>query len=97
MYASGVWIVKQGREEEFARVWQRAADESAMAFPGVTFRLLRDAEDAQRFVAFSGPWRSAEQIAAARDLPAFQELVSATGDLVESSELYVYDLAAEVS
>lgn len=97
MYASGVWVVREGREQEFARIWQSAADEAALRFPGVTFRLLRDVASPRRFVAFSGPWRSAEQIAAARELPSFQTLVGAGDDVVESAELAIFELAAEIS
>lgn len=97
MYSSGTWIVKKGHEEEFARIWQAAADQMSLEFPGVTFRLLRDAENPTRFVALSGAWRGAEQIASARDLPAFKELMTQSGKIVESSELSTFELAAEVS
>lgn len=97
MYASGTWIVKKGHEEEFARIWQAAADQASLEFPGVTFRLLRDAENPMRFVAFSGTWRNAEQIAAARSLPSFQELMAGMDEIVESAELSTFELAAEIS
>jgi quinol monooxygenase YgiN len=97
MYASGTWIVKKGHEGEFARAWQEAADQASLAFPGVTFRLLRDVEDPKRFVAISGAWRNADQIAAARDLPSYRELMAQAEKLVESSELSTFELAAEIS
>lgn len=97
MYASVTWVVKEGHEQEFSRTWQAAADAAALEFPGVTFRLLRDAASPTRFVAFSGPWRSAEQIQAARELPSFQELTPAGNDIVESAEPSTYELAAEIS
>lgn len=97
MYSSGVWTVKKGREEEFARIWQTIADQTSLEFPGVTFRLLQDVERPTRFVAFSGPWRSAEQIAAARALPHFQEGLAGMNAIVESAELSVLELTAEVS
>jgi len=97
VYASGVWVVQKGHEDEFARIWQAVADEAALEFPGVTFRLLRDAEDPRRFVAFSGAWRNAEQIAAARSLPGFQQLMPGVDEIVESAELTTYELAAEIS
>ena len=34
MYASGMWIAKKGHEEEFARIWQAAADEASLRVPG---------------------------------------------------------------
>jgi quinol monooxygenase YgiN len=97
MYASVTWIVKKGHEDEFARAWQEAADQASLEFPGVTFRLLRDAENPRRFVAFSGTWRNAGQLAAARDLPSFQELMARAGKQAESSELYAFELVAEIS
>lgn len=97
MYASGVWIVKKGHEDEFANIWQAAADQGSLQFPGVTFRLLRDVENPGRFVAFSGAWRNAEQIAAARAMPSFQEAMTSAQKIVESVELSTFELAAEVS
>ena len=97
MYASGTWVVKKGREEDFARAWQQAADDASLKFPGVTFRLLRDAENPRRFIAFSGPWRNEEQIASARSLPSFHALTAETEKLTESGELSTFELAAEVS
>ena len=97
MYASGMWIVKKGHEDEFARIWQTAADEASLHFPGVTFRLLRDAEDPRRFVAISGAWRNAEQIATARSSSGFQEAMAQAEKIVESIELSIFELAAEVS
>lgn len=96
MYAAGAWVVQEGHEQEFARIWQAAADEAALAFPGVTFRLLRDVASPRRYVAFSGPWRSAEQIQAARELPSFQALTGASA-LLESTELSTFELVAEIS
>ena len=97
MYASGMWMVKKGHEDEFARIWQAAADQASLTFPGVTFRLLRDAENPRRFLAITGAWRNAEQIASARSLPAFQDLMAQTDKLLESSELSTFELAAEIS
>jgi heme-degrading monooxygenase HmoA len=97
VYASGVWVVKKGHEDEFARGWQAAADQSSLEFPGVTFRLLRDVGDPRRFIAVSGAWRNAEQIASARSLPAFRELMSKAETIVESAHVSEYELVAEVS
>jgi len=97
VYASGMWVVKKGHEDEFARIWQTAADQGSLQFPGVTFRLLRDAENPRRFVAVTGPWRNAEQIATAQSAPSFREAMAAAEKMVESSELSTFELAAEVS
>jgi heme-degrading monooxygenase HmoA len=92
-----VWVVKKGHEAEFARIWQATADDAALAYPGVTFRLLRDVENPSRFVAFSGAWTNAEQIAAARARPSFQEAMGRAHGVIESVELSTFELAAEVS
>ena len=67
MYTSGVWIVKKGREDEFARRWQESSDSVSLDFPDVTFRLLRDRENPRRFVSLGEGWRNVEQIEAARE------------------------------
>jgi quinol monooxygenase YgiN len=97
VYTSGIWTVKAGREEEFARTWQESVDRLVLEFPGVTFRLLRDTENPRRFVSFGGAWRNAEQIAASRSLPAFQEAMAAVQELLDSVEITTYELVAEIS
>ena len=97
MYASGTWIVKKGHEDEFARLWQNAADQGSLRYPDVTFRLLRDLDNPRRFVAVTGPWRNAEQIASSRDSESFRELMTASERIVESAHLATLELAAEIS
>ena len=97
MYTSGIWVVKEGHEDEFARRWQASADQLSLEFPGITFRLLRDADDPRRFASFGGPWRNAEQIASARALPSFQTASAAIEGIVESGEIATYRLVYEVS
>jgi heme-degrading monooxygenase HmoA len=97
MYASATWIVKRGHEDEFARAWQTAADQASLEFPGVTFRLLRDVDNPRRYVAVSGAWRNAEQMASARELPSFRELMAMAAKVAESAELAAFELAAEIS
>ena len=58
MYTSGVYVVKEGREDEFARRWQEGADAGALEFPDVKFMLFRDAENPRRFVSLAQPRRS---------------------------------------
>ena len=97
MYASSLWMVKAGHEDEFARIWQSTADQASLEFPGVAFRLLHDAGNARRFIAFTGPWRNAEQLATARSAAPFRELVSSSEAIVESSELSAWELVVEIS
>lgn len=97
MYTSGVWIVKEGREDEFRRRWQESADGVALAFPGVKLMLLRDHDNPRRFVSLGEGWRNVEQIEEARRSPGFQDSLAATWRVLESGELATLELAAEVS
>ncbi len=97
MYTSGIWIVKKGREDDFARRWQEGADGVSLDFPGVTLRLMRDRENPQRFVSLGDGWRNAEQVEAARSSPAFQDSMASIWRLLESGEISTLDLVAEVS
>ncbi len=97
MYTSGVWMVKKGHEDEFARRWQESVDKLSLEFPGITFRLLRNQENPRRFVSVGGPWRNAEQFQKARSLPSYQESMAEVERILESGEISTYELVAEVS
>ena len=97
MYTSGVWIVKEGREDEFERRWQEAVDATSLEFPGVKFMLLRDRENPRRFVSIGEGWRNHEQIEAARSTPAYQDAMAAVWRVLDSGELATLDLVIEVS
>jgi len=94
---SGIWVVKAGREDDFARRWQEGADSLSLDFSDVRFRLLRDRENPQRFMSFGEGWRNAEQIEAARSAPSFQDSMASIWRLLESGEIATLDLVAEVS
>jgi heme-degrading monooxygenase HmoA len=97
MYTSGVWVVKEGREEEFTRRWQESADRLVLEFPGLKFVLLRDRENSRRFVSLGEGWRTAEQIEAARSTPGFQDAMKSIWRVLDSGELTTLDLTASVS
>jgi quinol monooxygenase YgiN len=97
MYTTGTWLVKEGREDEFARRWQASADGLSLAYAGVKFMLFRDATDPRRFVSLGEGWRNAEQIESARTSVAFQETMAAVEELLESGVMSTLDLVAEVS
>lgn len=97
MYTSGIWVVKEGHEDEFARHWQDSVDKVVLEFPDITFRLLRSTENPRRFMSMGGAWRNAEQIETARNLPSFQAAMSDIQSMVESGEISPYELVAEVS
>jgi quinol monooxygenase YgiN len=92
-----VWIVKKGREDEFARRWQESADSTALEFPDVKFMLFRDAENPRRYLSLGEGWRNVEQIEAARSTPAFQNAMAAVWRVLESGENSTLELIAQVS
>ena len=86
-----MWIVKEGIEEEFARLAGergRVAGASRGRVPTVAGR-----REPARFVGLSGTWRNREQIAATRASESFQQLMVARQRLVDSSELSTFELA----
>jgi quinol monooxygenase YgiN len=97
VYTSGVFIVKEGREDEFARRWQESTDGSVLEFPDVKFMLFRDAENPRRFLSLGEGWRNAEQIEAARSTPGYQDAMAAVWRTLESGEIATLKLVAEVS
>ena len=97
VYTSGVWVVKEGREDEFTRRWQESADRLALDFPGLKFMLLRDHENPRKFVSLDEGWRNADQIEAARATPEFQDSMASIWRVLESGDIGVLDLIASVS
>jgi quinol monooxygenase YgiN len=97
VYTSGVWVVKEGREDEFARRWQESADKLALDFPDVKFMLFRDRENPRRFVSLGEGWRNADQIDAARSTPEFQDAMASIWRMLDSGEIATLDLVASVS
>jgi quinol monooxygenase YgiN len=89
--------VKKGREDDFARRWQESADSTSLDYPDVTFRLLRDRENPQRFVSLADGWRTAEEIEAARSSPTFQDAMASIWRILESGDITTLDLVAEIS
>jgi heme-degrading monooxygenase HmoA len=93
----GVWVVKKGREADFRRRWEESSSALALEFPGVTFQLMRDRDDEQRYVSLGSGWRNLEQIEQARSLPAFQDAMASIWRLLESGDLSTLELAVEIS
>ena len=97
MYTFGVWIVKEGREDEFARRWQESADSVALSVSGLKFMLLHDRENPQRFISIGEGWRNSEQIEAARSTPEFQDAMSSIWRVLDAGDISTLDLVASVS
>jgi heme-degrading monooxygenase HmoA len=93
----GIWTAKKGREEEFARRWEEGCDSLVLAYPDLRFRLLRDQADHGRFVSLTEGWRTLEQVEEVRNLPSFQDSMSALWRVLESGEQSTLELAVEIS
>jgi quinol monooxygenase YgiN len=90
-------VVKEGREEEFARRWQESADGMVLEVPGTRFKLLRDRANPRRFVSLGEGWHDAEQVEAVRESPGFQDAMVSIWRVLESGDMSTLDLVAEVS
>jgi quinol monooxygenase YgiN len=97
VYTSGIWVVKKGREADFARSWQESADSVALEVPDLKFMLLHDRENPQRYISLGEGWRNIEQIEAARSAPGFQDAMTSIWRLLETGDLSTLDLVASVS
>ena len=97
MYTSGIWVVKNGREADFARRWQESADSLALEVPDLKFMLLHDRENPRRFVSLGEGWRNSDQIEAARSTPEFQDAMASIWRMLDSGEIATLDLIASVS
>src|SRR5262249_20202853 len=83
LWTLGIWSAKAGRGDEFKAVWQAFADWTCRNQPGASDAfLLRDAQNADRFVSF-GPWETPEAAAAWRNLPEFAAFVSKVRELCD--------------
>jgi quinol monooxygenase YgiN len=94
---TGIWVVKEGREDEFAHRWEESASNLSREFPDVTFRLLRDREDPRRFVSLGEGWRNIEQVETSRSLPGFQDSMASIWNVLESGDMSTLELAVEIS
>jgi quinol monooxygenase YgiN len=94
---AGIWVVKDGREDDFARRWEESASNLSREFPDVTFRLLRDRDDPRRFVSLGEGWRNIEQVETARSLPGYQDAMASIWNVLESGDMSTLDLVVEIS
>lgn len=94
-YTSGLWRVKDGHEEQFVEAWREfvswAKDQPAAG----TFRLVRDVEDAARFMSFA-PWESFDAQRAWKETDEFAAGLKRVREHVESFEPATYELVTQV-
>src|SRR5712691_7595714 len=95
-YASGDWIVKEGREQEFVARWQEFLDWTKADAAGLRRAvLIRDSENPQHFISFA-EWESPDAPGAWRSLPPFVEKLGNCRALCEKFRGSDYGLAAFV-
>jgi quinol monooxygenase YgiN len=97
VHSAGIWIVKEGRGEEFERRWQESVDATSLDYPEVTFKLFRDRDDRRRYISIGEGWRNAEQFQTARESPGFQDSLASIWNVLESGDMTTLDLVLEVS
>jgi quinol monooxygenase YgiN len=96
IHTTGIWTIRQGREDEFVSVWREMAQGMADEFAGLVPRLMRDVENPEVFFSIAGPWRDRAQVSEALASPRFAEARAALQDVLESIAISTYELVAEI-
>ena len=90
IYATGIWSVKKGKEEEFLKIWTYLANwTKANEMCSISVVLLQDLEQKNLFMSF-GPWKSLECVQAWRQQPEFKaafEKLKEVCDEIKSSTM----------
>jgi quinol monooxygenase YgiN len=95
-YASGVWQVKEGKDEEFVERWKEFLQWSRANHPSmVVANLLRDRGTTGHYLSFS-EWSDAASRDAWKQDPGFKTHIGACVALCENMHGADYDLAATV-
>jgi heme-degrading monooxygenase HmoA len=94
-YTSGIWIVKQGEEEDFVREWTEFVRWAAEMPGSGVFRLVRDVDRPDRYHSFA-PWESFEAQKAWKELPEFRERIMRVRSHCEDFEPLTYELVTTV-
>lgn len=96
VYTVGVWVVKEGREDDFVRAWEALGQwtvEEGFAPHGT---LVRDRSNPRRYISF-GPWPTAEHVERWRASAVFKQHLDRIMAMVESFEPGTYDTVLSVS
>lgn len=82
-YASGNWMVKEGRAEEFITRWKDWLSASAQSVPGFgSARLLRDIYNPNHFISFSD-WDDPKMRDRWKNSPEFAEGMARVRELTD--------------
>ena len=95
-YASGDWVVAEGKEDEFITRWTEFLEWTKADAPGlIEAHLLRDTQDSRHFVSLS-EWSDDASRAAWRAHQDFPSHLDAARSLCASFSNSDYELATEV-
>jgi heme-degrading monooxygenase HmoA len=95
-YTSAFWIVKPGQEEAFAAAWEDFARWASEHEGAGTLCLVRDREDASRYLSFA-PWRDLEAVQAWKAGPEFRERIGKVKQHVDEFSPMELELVTEVA
>lgn len=95
-YAVEIWSVKQGKEEEFLKIWTDLANwTKANEMCSISVILLQDLEQKNLFMSF-GPWKTLACVQAWRQQPefkaAFMKLKEVCDEIKTSTMKSVYNI-----
>ena len=95
-YASGDWVVAEGKEEEFLQRWTEFLQWTKAEAPGlIEAHLLRDEEDPRHFLSLS-EWSDEGTRDAWRSNAGFRQRLDAARNLCDGFTNSDYELATEV-
>ena len=95
-FASGRWLVTEGKEQEFLQRWTEFLEWSKAEAPGlIEAHLLRDAENPRSFISLSESTDAAAR-QGWKDQAAFRTHLDATRSLCDEFSASDYELATEV-
>jgi heme-degrading monooxygenase HmoA len=96
VYASGNWVVTEGREEDFVRRWAEFLQWTRAAFDDFgSAHLIRDEEAPRHYVSFA-TWKSIERLREWRSRPEFAERFGACRALCDDFRGSSFTLAVVV-
>jgi heme-degrading monooxygenase HmoA len=95
-FASGRWLVTEGKQEEFLQRWTEFLKWTKADAPGlIEAHLLRDVEDARSFVSVS-EWTDAASRDAWKHRDGFRSHLDSARSLCDEFSSSDYELATEV-
>lgn len=87
IYAADSWSVKQGKEQEFLKIWVDLANwTKANEKCNISIVLLQDSKQKNLFWSF-GPWKTSECVQAWRQQPEFKAALEKLKEVCDEIKL----------